>query len=164
MNVVDGGFLNSTHFFLRQWVCVHDLIYKVICCLLCIRFFYIKCCLHSPQIKRMKLFSFLQLKLMVSFCILESAYMYVLQINVTRTQILISGFACGCVQTHKIFELISCLTQAPIPFTHASQILNSFLFVCTRKCQDILLWMTNLLKFTYSSKCKHCHILLPFYR
>lgn len=79
----------------------------------------------------------------------------------TRVECLITGSACKYVQIVNItnIELMSHSSVKHLSrFAYAFHILHAqirfCLHVCTSKRHDILLWMTNLLKFTYISECK----------
>lgn len=77
-----------------------------------------------------------------------------------------------CINTLNIELMCNAhLKHLSIPFSHASHIRSSFVGVCVWWCicstkrHNILLWMTNLLKFTYttfSNANRMCYIRLPF--
>lgn len=85
-------------------------------------------------------------------CMVESPY--VLQMNCTQMEILISG-SCMRMYKHTNIELMSRSSQAPSSHLHMHLTFRIFLLFCvpvcfnTSKRHDILLWMTNTLKFTY---------------
>lgn len=133
----------------NECACVIYIQYKVFCCRSCgISSILKNVCIAANQRDETLQFSISQVRFIVRMVELP----YVSQMNLWMKN-LISRSTCGCTNIQNI-ELMSRSSQAPIPFTHAFYILNSFLFVCSSKCRDILLWMTNLLKFTYISECK----------
>lgn len=151
----------SAFSFMRQWKCVYDLIYNVICCRLYdIHFFFflrslhrvwflcdVSMCMLAVGIKNMKLLEFFYLKFVSSFAWLN----HHMCSKCIRMKNLISGSVCGCINIQNI-ELMPCSSQAPIPHLHmhrAQNLFHFFFYACVFSLFVSLFALANATTYYY---------------
>lgn len=139
-----------------MYVC--DLILAIFCGCSCNNFSHSQFMWQNAEPNKLNVFSFIHFSL---FYHLHHWIKYLASNHRTRVECLITGSACKYVQIVNItnIELMSHSSVKHLSrFAYAFHILHAqirfCLHVCTSKRHDILLWMTNLLKFTYISECK----------